>query len=50
MVHKFIIDKLWDSETEEEIEYINPGRSNQTVKMKLPIKCDKNWILRRQKL
>ena len=49
MVHKFIIDKLWDPDTDEEIEFINPGRAGQTVKIKLPIKCDKNWILRRKK-
>ncbi len=48
-VHKFIIDKLWDSETDEEIQFINPGKVGQTVKIKLPIKCDKNWIIRRKK-
>ena len=45
----FIIDKLWDSETGEEIETVNPGKQGQTVKMKLPIKCEKDWILRRKK-
>ena len=47
--HKFIIDKLWDSETEEEVESVNPGKAGQTVKIKLPIKCENNWILRRKK-
>ena len=45
----FTIDKLWDSETDEEISTVNPGKQGQTVKMKLPIKCDKDWILRRKK-
>ena len=45
----FTIDKLWDSETVEEIETVNPGKQGQTVKMQLPIKCKKDWILRRKK-
>lgn len=45
----FKIERLWDSETEEEIETVNPGKQGQTVKMKLPMKCEKNWILRRKK-
>ena len=46
---KFTIDQLWDVETEEEIETVNPGKQGQQVKMKLPIECEKNWILRRKK-
>jgi len=46
---RFVIDKLWDEETDEEIEFVNPGKLGQTVKMKLPIKCEKGWILRRKK-
>ena len=46
---EFTIDKLWDSETDEEIEFVNPGKLGQTVKLKLPIKCDENWIIRRKK-
>ena len=45
----FNIEKLWDSETNEEIECVNPGKQGQTVKMHLPIKCEKNWIIRRKK-
>lgn len=45
----FKIDKLWDSETDEEINYVNPGKQGQTVKIKLPIKCEKDWIIRRKK-
>jgi putative protease len=46
---EFIIEKLWDAETDEEIEVINPGKQGQKVKIKLPIKCEPNWIIRRKK-
>ena len=45
----FAIDKLWDTEKEEEIKTVNPGKLGQTVKLKLPIKCEENWIIRRKK-
>ncbi len=47
--HIFTIDELWDSETGESIPCVNPGKLGQTVKLKLPIKCEKDWILRRKK-
>ena len=46
---KFNIENLWDIETDETIDTINPGKQGQQVKMKLPIKCEKDWILRRKK-
>lgn len=46
---KFKIEKMWDSETEEEIETVNPGKQGQTVKMILPVKVEKDWIIRRKK-
>ena len=46
---KFIIEKLWDYETEEPIEEISPGVKGQKVKIKLPITCEKDWIIRRKK-
>lgn len=46
---KFTIEKLWDYETKEEIESVSPGVQGQKVFMKLPILCEKDWILRRQK-
>jgi putative protease len=46
---KFVIEKLWDIETDEPIETINPGRAQQKVKMILPIKVEPNWIIRRKK-
>ena len=45
----FIIEELIDSETNESISCINPGKLGQTVKLKLPIKCEKDWIIRRKK-
>lgn len=46
---EFQIESLWDAETDEEIEAISPGVKGQKVKMKLPIICKKDWILRRKK-
>lgn len=46
---KFKIEQLWDIETDEEIKTVNPGKQGQQVKMKLPIPCENNWILRRKK-
>ena len=45
----FRISKLWDSQTDEELEFVNPGKAGQTVKMKFPIKVENGWILRRKK-
>lgn len=46
---EFTCDKLWDSETNEEIDHVNPGVLGQTVKMHLPIKCEEGYIIRRKK-
>jgi len=46
---KFTIEKLWDAETDNEIEVVNPGKQGQQVKLKLPIECKKDWIIRRKK-
>ena len=45
----FQIEKLWDTETGEEISTVNPGKAGQTVLMPLPIQAEKGWILRREK-
>lgn len=45
----FTIEELWDSETDESIPCVNPGKLGQTVKMRLPIECESDWILRRNK-
>lgn len=49
-VEAFKIDELYDSETGEKIDCVNPGKAGQTVKMKLPVKAEENWILRRRKI
>ena len=46
---EFKIEKLWDIDTDQEIETVSPGVKDQKVKMLLPIKCEKDWILRRKK-
>ena len=47
--YRFNIDALWDSETEEKIESVNPGKAGQTVLMHIPIKVENDWIIRRVK-
>lgn len=46
---EFIIDKLYDAETNEELLTINPGKQGQLVKMKIPYSVKENWIIRRKK-
>ena len=45
----FEIQDLWDTETKERIETVNPGKAGQTVLMELPIEVENGWILRRKK-
>lgn len=47
--YNFSIEKLWDIDTNEEIEFVNPGKAEQKVKMVLPINVEKNWIIRKRK-
>ena len=47
--YEFTIENLWDSEAGESVEFVNPGKSGQTILMKLPINCEDGWILRRKK-
>ena len=46
---EFTIDKLWDYETDEEIDHVNPGKEGQKVKMILPNEAENGMILRRKK-
>lgn len=46
---EFEIKQMWDSETEEAIESVNPGRAGQTVKINIPFNCENGWIIRRKK-
>ena len=45
----FTIEKLYDSETNEEINTVNPGKQGQTVILEIPFEVKKGWILRRKK-
>ena len=46
---EFKIEKLWDYETDEEIDHVNPGKEGQKVKITLPQEAETEWILRRKK-
>ena len=46
---EFKIEKLWDYETDEEIDHVNPGKEGQKVKLMLPKEAKADWILRRKK-
>ena len=45
----FEIKELFDSETGERIETVNPGKLGQTVKLAIPYEVKQGWILRRKK-
>lgn len=45
----FTIEKLYDSETDKEINTVNPGKQGQTVILEIPFEVKKGWILRRKK-
>ncbi|MDO5557354.1 MAG: U32 family peptidase [Clostridia bacterium] len=47
---EFKIDKMWDFETGEEIEHVNPGKAEQKVKFIIPNSAKQGYILRRRKL
>ncbi len=47
---EFKIEKLWNDETLEEIQTVNPGKSEQKVILNKPnVEVQKDWILRRKK-
>lgn len=48
--NSFTIEKLWDVETDEMLQSINPGKAGQQVKINIPTKCENGWILRRKKI
>ena len=47
--YEFKIEQLWDTETDEEIQFVNPGKAGQSVKIKIPIDVENGWILRKKK-
>lgn len=48
-VASFLIEDLWDVETGEKIDTINPGKKGQQVKIKIPYEVSDGCILRRKK-
>ena len=46
---EFKIEELFDSQTGEKINTINPGKLGQTVNILIPYEVKKGWILRRKK-
>ncbi|MBQ3409200.1 MAG: U32 family peptidase [Clostridia bacterium] len=47
--YEFKIAELWDTETGNKIEFVNPGKAGQSVKMRIPINVENGWIIRRKK-
>ena len=47
--NSFEIIELYDVETKESIDTINPGRKGQQVIIKIPFSVDKGYIIRRKK-
>jgi len=45
----FDINNLWDADTLEEIDTVNPGKAEQKVILKIPHNVEKGWIIRRKK-
>ena len=46
---EFKINKLWDIDTDEEIQTVNPGVAEQKVVLEIPYEVKKDWIIRRKK-
>ena len=46
---EFKIEKLWNDETGEEIDTVNPGKAEQKVILTIPTKVEEGWIIRRKK-
>ncbi|MBE5820974.1 MAG: U32 family peptidase [Clostridiales bacterium] len=47
--HEYIIDNMYDYETNEKIEFVNPGVQGQKVKIRLPIEVEEGYIIRRKR-
>ena len=45
----FVIEELYDIDTKEKIDTINPGRKGQKVIIKIPYDVNKGYIIRRKK-
>ena len=47
---EFKIEKMWDAETKEEINHVNPGKEGQKVILEIANEAKEVWILRRKKM
>ena len=47
--YEFKINQLWDTETNEQVQFVNPGKAGQSIKMEIPIEVKNGWIIRRKK-
>lgn len=47
--HEFTIKHLYDTNTKEEIDHVNPGIKGQSVIIEVPYKMYKDFVLRRKK-
>ena len=45
----FSIEQLWNDETNEEIDTVNPGKAEQKVILNIPYDVKEGWIIRRRK-
>jgi hypothetical protein len=46
---EFTIEKMWDSETGEEVDHVNPGKVGQNVLMNIPVEAKEGWFIRRKR-
>jgi hypothetical protein len=40
---------MWDSETGEEVDHVNPGKVGQNVLMNIPVEAKEGWFIRRKR-
>ena len=48
-VNEFVIEELYDVNTKERIDCVNPGVKGQSVIIKVPYKMEKDYVIRRKK-
>ncbi len=48
--YEFVIDELWDTDTDENVDFVNPGKAGQAIKLKLPIECKKRLDIKKKKI
>jgi putative protease len=46
---KFKIEKLFDTESGEEVDTVNPGKEGQSIRIHIPTKCEEGYVIRRKR-